>query len=365
MDSAVKARNFLIKAVYKSVIKKICFMFDAEKVHNVFISLGKLLGSSRASKFLARTLFGYQNKMLEQNIFGIKFSNPVGLSAGFDKNAELLNIMGDVGFGFAEVGSITSKACQGNSGKRLIRLPDEKSIWVNLGLNNKGAKAIASNLKNRKFQIPFGVNIAKTNCQETVDVQIGIEDYISSLKEFKDIGDYYTLNVSCPNAFGGQPFHNPKLCESLLKKVSKLKIKKPIFVKLSPDIKKSDIDKIIALAYKFKISGFVCSNLTKENSKKSGGFSGKIMEEKANALLSYIYKRTRGDFVLIGVGGIFSAQDAYKKIKSGASLVQLLTGMIYEGPNLISDINIGIAKLLKADGYTNISQAIGKDVKND
>jgi len=362
MEQVLKIRNLVSRLIYKGIVKKACFLIDPEKVHNRFISLGRFLGNSWLSKYLINASFGYRNNMLEQNILGIKFSNPVGISAGFDKNAELLNILGDVGFGFAEVGSVTYNSCSGNPGVRLIRIPEKKSIWVNLGLNNKGAVEISKSLRGRNFSIPFGISIAKTNCRETVNVNAGIKDYIESLKEFEGTGEYYTLNISCPNAYGGQPFHKPELFALLLKEFSKLKIKKPVFVKLSPDIKKQDIDKIISLSYKYNISGFICSNLTKTGN-KSGGLSGKIVESKANALLSYIYKKTGRDFILIGTGGIFSAEDAYKKIKSGASLVQLITGMIYEGPGLISGINMGLVRLLKEDGYLNISEAIGAGVK--
>ena len=358
-------RNDLNKFVYTNIVKKICFEFDAEKTHNFFIKFGKILGSSALIKKITSAAFNYQNELLEQDILGIKFTNPVGLSAGFDKNAELLGILGDVGFGFAEVGSVTARSCKGNSGVRLKRIPEKRSIFVNFGLNNKGANKIHSKLKSKKYEIPFGVSIAKTNCKETADPEIAVKDYVYSIKKFKDVGQYITINISCPNAYGGQPFSNPELYNKLLKEVSKLKISKPLFVKLSPDLDKNTIDKIIKISNRHKIiSGFICSNLTKKGLAKSGGFSGKIVADKANELLAYAYKKTKGKYILMGVGGIFSAEDAYKKIKLGANLVQLITGMIYEGPNLISEINRGLVNLLKKDGYSNIGEAVGADFKN-
>ncbi|MBI2632340.1 quinone-dependent dihydroorotate dehydrogenase, partial [Candidatus Pacearchaeota archaeon] len=293
------------------------------------------------------------------------FKNPVGLSAGFDKNAELINILPSIGFGFMEVGSITARQCEGNVGIRLKRLPKKKSIWVNMGLNNKGANAISNKLKNKKFKVPIGISIAKTNCKETTDTEKGINDYIETIKIFesKNIGDFFVLNISCPNSYGGQTFHNPGLYERLLKEIVKIKIKKPIFVKLSPDLSKKNIDKIINISDKYIIKGFVCSNLTKKHSFRKGGLSGKAVEEKANRMIKYIYKKTRGKFIIIGVGGIFSAEDAYKKIKLGASLVELITGLIYQGPGLISKINSEIVKLLNQDNYSNIKEAIGKGIK--
>lgn len=358
-------KNNINKALYINLIRKICFSYDAEKVHNFFINLGRRMESSYLPKILLRKLFDYQNQILEQNLLGLKFRNPVGLSAGFDKNAEIISIIGAIGFGFSEVGSITAKPCEGNSGKRLLRIPKENSIWVNHGLNNQGTDKIVSEIKGRKFSIPFGVSIAKTNCEETTNTNAGIKDYIYSLKKFSDnnVGDYYTINISCPNAYGGQPFSVPKNYETLLKEINRLTVKKPIFVKLSPDLDKRNIIKIINISENYNIKGFICTNLTKKNiGFISGGLSGKKMLDKSDKLLHYVYKKIRKwkiKPVLIGVGGIFSAEDAYRKIKLGANLVQLITGMIYNGPGIVGEINYGLVKLLKEDGFNNISEAVG------
>lgn len=351
--------------LYKKALKPILFQFDAELMHKTFIKIGILSGSNSVTRKLTSLFFNYSNNMLQQDILGIKFKNPVGLSAGFDKNAELTNIIPEIGFGFTEIGSITALKCAGNQGIRLKRLPEKKSLWVHLGLNNNGADEIAGRLKNKKFKIPIGISIAKTNCKETAVPSIAVKDYCYSLKKFNEenIGDFYVINISCPNAYGGQPFTAPSLFEKLMKDVSKSKHKKPIFVKMSPELSRKAIDKIIKRAEKYRISGFICTNLTKKHEFGKGGLSGKAVEEKANHMISYIYRKTKGKFIIIGVGGIFSAEDAYKKIKLGASLVELITGMIYQGPNLISEINLGLAELLKKDGFKNIKQAIGKDVK--
>ncbi|MEK6854969.1 MAG: quinone-dependent dihydroorotate dehydrogenase [Nanoarchaeota archaeon] len=354
-------KNKFNRSTY-ALSKKILFSFEPETMHNTFTKIGKVLGSSKITKKSLSLIFNYQDHSLEQKIKGIYFKNPVGLSAGFDKNAELIETMDSIGFGFVEVGSITAKPCKGNTGKRLARLPEKESIWVNLGLNNEGALKIHEKLKNKKYSIPVGISIAKTNCKETADPEEGLKDYISSLKILKKIGDYITINISCPNAYGGQPFSNPSLYEKLLKETKKLKIKKPILVKLSPDISKENIDKILKISKKYKISGFICTNLTKKG--KSGGFSGKLVEKKANSLLSYVYKKTKNEnYILVGSGGVSSAEDAYKKIKLGANLVQLITGMIYHGPSLIGEINQGLVQLLKKDNYSNISQAVGKNAE--
>lgn len=360
----IETRNKLITKAYKGIVRSILFQFDAEWVHNLFIKFGKMLGSNRISKKKINLLFDYQNPTLKQNVLGIEFRNPVGLAAGFDKNAEMISIMEDVGFGFTEVGSITALSCKGNPGKRMSRLIEKKALWINLGLNNLGAGRIFQRLRGKKYAIPYGVSIAKTNCKETADSDIGIKDYIRGIEESLkyNVGNYITINISCPNAYGGQPFHKPELLEKLMKKVEGLNVRKPIFLKLSPDIDRSDLDRIIKIAEKYKVSGFITSNLTKETG-THGGYSGKIVEGKANQQLAYLYKKTKGKFVLIGCGGIFSAEDAYRKIKLGASLVQLVTGMIYEGPSLIGDINLGIVRLLKKDGYGNIGEAVGKGLR--
>ena len=368
---AIKMKSRMSKAVYSGLVKKICFKYDEEKVHNFFVNAGKSIESNSLSNSFVKMMFNYQNPILEQDLLGIKFRNPVGLSAGFDKNAELIPIMESIGFGFVEVGSVTAKPCNGNDGVRLLRIPEEKAIWVNLGLNNNGTDEISSRLKGKSFGIPFGVSIAKTNCIETLNVKIGVKDYAYSFMKFNNnhIGSYYTLNISCPNAYGGQPFSDPKLLESLLKEVKKLKIKKPIFLKLSPDLDIINIDKIIDLSEEYEVNGFICSNLTKKDiGFDTGGLSGKRLSDKSEKLLSYVYKKTRNwknEPVLIGVGGIFSAEDAYKKIKLGANLVQMITGMIYQGPGVISEIKYELVKLLQKDGFSNISEAVGTGYKGD
>lgn len=358
----LKAKAFRIS--YKKILRPILFQFDPELMHNLFIAVGKILGSNKLTKKLTSLMFNYENKILSQQIFGIKFKNPLGLAAGFDKHAELISIMEDVGFGFTEVGSITKKASKGNPGNRMKRLVDKESLWIHFGLNNHGADATFSDLKNKKFKIPYGFSIAKTNCKETADSEVGLEDYLYSIKKLSPLSQFITINISCPNAFGGLSFAEPKLFEKLMKEIHKLNIKKPIFIKMSPDLTKDNIDKIIKISKKHLVSGFICSNLTKKNiGFEKGGLSGKAVQPLSDKMISYVYKNTRNwtkKPIIIGVGGIFTAEDAYRKIKLGASLLQMITGMIFEGPQLIGEINQGIVKLLKKDRYRNISEAVGK-----
>ena len=368
----IKSRNVILRFFYKHIIKPIFFIQDPEKVHDKMIKLGILLGSNFITRKMTGLFFKYSHPILEQEILDIKFNNPVGLSAGFDKDANLTQIIPETGFGFEEVGSITGERCEGNPKPRLWRLKKSKALVVYYGLKNEGAEKISERLKAKKFKIPIFTSVAKTNCKETVDIDNGIKDYVKAYSLMKNIGDISVINISCPNAYDGQPFHDKENLNLLIEEIKKVKTKKPIFIKISPDLSKKQIDDIISISFKYKISGVTCSNLTKnrENKKiidkkipKVGGISGKPIEDLSNELIKYIYKKSKGKLVIIGVGGIFSAEDAYKKIRLGASLVQLITGMIYNGPQTISEINQGLAELLKKDGFNNISDAIGIDNK--
>jgi dihydroorotate dehydrogenase len=372
----IKTRNKINKTLYKEVIRPIFFQIDPEVIHDKMIFVGTILGSNFITRNITSFFFTYSNKKLRQKIVGITFKNPIGLAAGFDKNAQLTKILPSVGLGFAEVGSITGEACKGNAKPRLWRLKKSKGLLVYYGLKNKGCRKIAKRIRNQKFNIPIGISIAKTNCKQTIKKEAGIKDYIKAFSTLKWCGDYMTINISCPNAYGGQPFTKPEDLNDLLIEIKKIPCEKPIFLKLSPDLTIKEIDNIINICNKHSIQGFICSNLVKKrankdverfirdkNLKNIGGISGKPTKEISTKLIAHIYKKTKGKYVIIGCGGVFSANDAYAKIKAGASLIQLITGMIYEGPQVISEINQGLVKLLKKDGYTNISQAIGKEVE--
>ncbi len=378
-QNLAKMRNATNGFLYRNILKKIFFLSDPEKVHDGMMHFGELLGKNIITRSATRLMFGNERlPNLEQTLHGVYFKNPIGLSGGFDKNAILTDIIPSVGFGFMEVGSITAKPYEGNPGQRLWRLPESQSLVVYYGLKNIGAENIAKNLEeklhNHPFEIPVAINIAKTNCPETNQKEVGIADYVETYKRFLKIGSFFVINISCPNVAGGQPFHNAEWLKELLMEMEKTPTEKPIFIKISPDLSFVEIDAILEVASKHHVDGFVCTNLTKRrdleniidsNVPSVGGLSGKIVEPLANELISYIYKNgiARGDkkFTIIGVGGIFSAEDAYKKIRIGASLLELITGMIYQGPQLISEIQLGLSDLLARDGYKHISEAIGAD----
>ncbi len=280
-----------------------------------------------------------------------------------------MNILPDVGFGFEEVGSITGEPCPGNPGKRLWRMPKSKAIRVFYGLKNEGAEVTARKLSNRHFNFPLGVSVAKTNSPTTVEPMAGIADYLKAFDLLKGIGDYVTINISCPNAFGGEPFTDPAKLDHLLAGIDRIETKKPIFLKITPDLSESELDEVVRICDQHRVQGFITSNLLKDTSgfapdeipkESKGGFGGRPTFEPSNKQIGYLYRKCGDRYTIIGCGGVFSAEDAYEKIKQGASLVQLITGMIFEGPQMIGEINKGLVKLLKRDGYKSISDAIGK-----
>src|SRR3989344_8588324 len=323
--------------MYKPIIRPVLFKIDPERVHNMAIFWGRFFGSNFLTRNLMSWFFAYKNKKLNNNILGIKFNNPIGLAAGFDKDANLTQILPNVGFGFEEIGSITGEKCEGNPKPRLFRLPDEGAIIVNYGLCNEGSEKIFNKLKRKRFKIPIGISIARANNKGIVfDVNKGIEDYIKAFRNLNNLGDYITINISCPNTPDNLSFCEIKNFERLINEFSKEKITKPIFIKLKPDFSKDEIDSFLKICVKYNfIKGFVISNLTVDRTKiknienLKGGLSGTPTKKKSDELLKYLYRKTKGKYILIGVGGVFNAEDAYEKIKNGASLVQLITGMIY------------------------------------
>lgn len=366
----------MTKILYKRLIKPIFFKQDPEAVHDRIIKLGGIAGRFRVTRFVLNKLFRYDHPSLETEVDGIKFQNPVGLSAGFDKDANLLNTLYHVGFGYMQVGSVTLNAYEGNPKPRLYRLPQSFGLVVYYGLKNIGVEKIISKVKkikkNKRFPISF--SIAKTNSTDTSTVEGGIEDYYQCMQKLvkADIGDIYTINISCPNTFGGEPYTTPEKLDKLLNRLSQIKTKKPRYVKMPVDTEWTEMRELIQVIIEHKFEGIILSNLTKNRESKlikdeipenvKGGISGKPTDELSVSLIKKAYKEFGDRLTIVGVGGIFSAEDAYKKIKAGSSLIQLITGMIYEGPQLIKDINKGLVKLLQKDGYKNISEAVGKDV---
>lgn len=357
--------------IYQKIVKPILFKIEAETVHNITSVVGETLGNNA----LIKHLFSYHNSKLSQKICGLNFQNPIGLSAGFDYNGHLVEVLPAIGFGFNTVGTVTARPYRGNLPPRLDRLPSSRSLFVNKGFKSAGVVAVAKKLdqKNLKNSV-LGISIGSSNLPEIDTIPKAIDDYLFSfdyLKGKKYI-KFFELNISCPNTTLPEPFKNVKNLTNLLHAISKLKISQPLFIKMPNEIHSSDLDAIITTALKYPVSGFILSNLVKDRTNKfinpqelekfknlKGNFSGKPCAENANKLISCVYKKYGRDTKIIGCGGVFSATDAYEKIKLGASLVQLITGLVFEGPQLIGDINRGLVALLKRDGFVSLSEAIG------
>lgn len=355
---------------YQHLLKPLFFRCDPEKVHDLVCSIGERLGQSQIVRALTHRMYAFSHQSLEQEILGITFPNPVGLTEGFDKNGRLTRIIPSVGFGYEIVGSVTADVCEGNEKPRLWRLPKSKGLVVYYGLKNNGAVEIHSRLSHERFVAPVGISIAKTNSRRTVDTHTGIEDYMRGLMVMKDIGDFHVINISCPNAFGGEPFSSPERLEMLLMRLDLVNTSRPRFLKIAVDLTFDQLDALIAVMDRHSVQGMILANLTKKYDRPEinqedirtgmkGGISGRPTYEASNALIAHAYLEAGDRYVIVGAGGVFTAQDAYEKIRQGASLVQLATGMIFEGPQLIGEINRGLVGLMHRDGFESIHEAVG------
>ena len=331
------------------LIRKILFLFDAELIHEFSVKLIKLLSKVPFSKYIIRYFFMVNNQSLERNLFGLKFKNPVGLAAGFDKNAECYNEFSNFGFGFIEIGTVTPLPQPGNPKKRIFRLIEDKSLINRLGFNNKGLNEIRKNLK-KKRDVIIGANIGKNVFTDNKD---GYKDYLECLEGLHDSVDYFAINISSPNTKNLRQFHNKELLKPLLEHLinynNNKPSKKPMLLKISPDLEKNQLDDIVSLVSELKIDGIIATNTTisrdmvKSNHKnETGGLSGQLLNEKSNDIIKYLRKNLDKNFPIIGVGGIMTKEDAIKKLNAGADLIQLYTGFIYKGPELIKDINKAI-----------------------
>lgn len=338
--------------MYKSLIRPILFRFDPEAVHHFTFSMLKNFG------FLTRLFLPkpIEDKRLEREVFGLKFKNPVGLAAGFDKNAVLFNELADLGFGFVEIGTVTPKAQAGNPKKRLFRLIEDGGIINRMGFNNDGLEAAIEKLKGNKGKIIIGGNIGKNT--DTAPEQY-TNDYLQCFAGLHPHVDYFVLNVSCPNVGSHAKLEDVEYLRELITEVKKINqsksVQKPILLKIAPDLNDRQLDEIIDLIAETKIDGVIVSNtsVNREGLKTSpeilaqignGGLSGKPIRERSTRMIRYLSEKSNRAFPIIGVGGIHSAKDAIEKLDAGASLVQLYTGFIYEGPELINDINREIIK---------------------
>ena len=342
--------------MYKSIIRKILFKFDPEAVHYFTFDLIKIVSKIPFISVLIRSIFQVNHPSLERELFGLRFKNPVGLAAGFDKNAVLYNELANFGFGFIEIGTVTPKAQVGNPKKRLFRLQDDKGIINRMGFNNAGLEGVITQLKKNKKKIIIGGNIGK-NTQTIPDEYTN--DYLECFSALHPYVDYFVLNVSCPNVGSHAKLNDKNYLEELIHAVQSLnttfQVSKPILLKISPDLNNTQLDEIISLVKTTKIDGVIASNtsVSRENLKAdattlksigNGGVSGQPITTKSTQVIKYLSENSQNEFPIIGVGGIHSEKDALDKLSAGADLVQIYTGFIYEGPALVKRINKAVLK---------------------
>ena len=333
--------------MYKLLVRPILFSFDPEKIHYFTFSVIKLLCKIPGFSLLFRSLYSVNDKRLERNLFGLTFKNPVGLAAGFDKNAVLYNELANFGFGFIEIGTVTPKAQVGNPKKRLFRLKEDQGIINRMGFNNEGLEAVIQQLKKNKVKLIIGGNIGKNTATKPEDYT---DDYNTCFKALHPYVDYFVLNVSCPNVGSHAKLTDKDYLIELITSVQTINNtfskQKPILLKIAPDLNTIQLDEIVELVDQTKIDGVIASNtsvsrdnLKSDNKSEMGGLSGKPITDKSTEVIRYLSEKSNKAFPIIGVGGIHSAQDALDKINAGADLVQIYTGFIYEGPKLIKRIN--------------------------
>jgi len=342
--------------MYKLFIRRFLFLFDPEKIHYFTFSLIRFLCKVPFFSAIFRAMYFIEDKRLERNLFGITFKNPVGLAAGFDKNAVLYNELANFGFGFIEIGTVTPKGQEGNPKKRLFRLKDDQGIINRMGFNNDGLETAIVQLKKNKGKLIIGGNIGK-NTQTSP--QNYTNDYEECFKGLHPYVDYFVLNVSCPNVGSHEKLNDKEYLLELILAIQNLNLleptQKPILLKIAPDLNNNQLDEIIEIVAETKIDGIIASNTSTSRSglkasKKhlqeigNGGLSGLPIKEKSTRVIKYLKDTSNKAFPIIGVGGIHSAEDALEKIEAGADLVQIYTGFIYEGPGLIKQINKALLK---------------------
>jgi dihydroorotate dehydrogenase len=339
-----------------SLLRNILFNFDAESVHHLSMNTLKTVsGVGMFQKALAHS-FQCDNAFLNKQVFGLPFKNPVGLGAGFDKNALYIKELETLGFGFVEVGTVTPLPQPGNDRPRLFRLPKDKAIINRMGFNNNGVKAVAAKLRATKRNIIVGGNIGKNKATSNEDAW---KDYETCLNELFDCVDYFVVNVSSPNTPGLRELQEKSSLKKILSQLQNINQgrinTKPLLLKIAPDLTVGQLDDIIELANEVKLAGLVATNTTisreglltdKTTVEKigNGGLSGKPLEQKSTEIVQYIHRQTNGSIPIIASGGIFTGEDAKEKLDAGASLIQVWTGFIYQGPSIIKNICSYLAK---------------------
>lgn len=365
--------------LYKNFAKPFFFLFDPEFVHVNMVSVGKTMGKIFLLRSLLAFFLTYKDKRLTSTIGSATFYSPVGLSAGYDYHADLAEVSGTIGFGFHSVGTITNLPYEGNTKPRLGRLLKSRSLMVNKGFKNLGAFKTIEKLESQDFSNAIGISIGKTNHLEIDTQKKSIADIVATFKAFEASRvnhSYYELNISCPNLHGSVTFYKPLLLEELLLAIDKLKITKPIFLKMPISESNKDFEAMLKVVVKHNIAAIIIGNLSKDRKNPKldpeevakyqvGNFSGKATWDRSNELIALAYKSVGKKIKIIGCGGVFSAEDAITKLSLGATYVQLITGMIFHGPTLMAEINSAIVmqmEKMKETSYLNYISKLHKKI---
>lgn len=348
--------------MYKWLIRPFLFLVDPEKIHHFVFKVLKFQSKIPGVSSLLGTSFNIRHASLEKTLFGIKFKNPVGLAAGFDKDARLIDELANIGFGFVEIGTVTPLPQPGNDKPRLFRLPEDHALINRMGFNNEGVDAAAGRLKKRKSKIIIGGNIGKNKITPNENA---VDDYATCFDVLFPYVDYFVVNISSPNTPGLRDLQDKEPLRRLLSHIKQLgstkTVYKPVLLKIAPDLSESQLDDIILILKETKLDGVVATNTTisREGLKTSqaeieaignGGLSGLPLTKRSTEVIRYLRRNLGPSFPIIGVGGIMSAEDALEKINAGADLIQIYTGFIYEGPGLVKRINEGILLSMSKSG---------------
>jgi len=362
---------------YTRLVRPLLFLGDAEAMHGAALGVGHVLGRVAPARGLVGRLTRTAGGALATEVCGLRFDNPIGLAAGYDKSAVAVDGLAALGFGHLEVGSVSIDPSPGNPKPRLFRLPLDRAVVVNYGLPNDGAPVVAARLAERRTRIPVGVNVVKTNRGRAATAEsLGevLDEYVRAVSTLLPVADYLTLNLSCPNVSTGRDvFADPGSVRELMAALAPVEPRVPIFLKISPLGGVGAIDSVLeAVEGAAFVSGFAF-NLAPgkraaletpdwKTARMPGSLAGKPVERELNEAIGTLYRRMdRRRYRIIGAGGVFSAEDAYRKIRLGASLVQVLTGIVYEGPWLVKRIGRGLRALLGRDGFAGVHEAVGVD----
>jgi dihydroorotate dehydrogenase len=340
--------------LYKSVLRPLLFKVDPETVHEWALGM--------ATKGLIKEHRPVEYTALEQEFLGGTFKNPLGLAAGFDKNAVALGQWEAQGFGFVEIGTVTYQRQDGNPKPRLFRLPDDQALINRLGFNNIGAEAVAQNIANNRCEIPFGINIGKSY---TTPIEKAAEDYKKSFEAFRGFGNYFVVNVSSPNTPGLRSLQEKDKLTEVLKAIRDVAPVVPLFVKVAPDLELTAVDDVIEVALEMRLTGLIATNTTTSraglatHTHEAGGLSGRPLRRPSEVILAHIARNSEERLMVIGVGGIFNGEDLYRKISLGAHLCQVYTGWVYGGPNMVPDTLAEMVALMEQRGFKDLKALRG------